>query len=317
MAGKQKFDRKLADLQALRDQGKSEAAREALRMALGDKNNFVVSKAALLAGELGEQGLFPELAGAFDRFLEDGAKTDPQCYAKNAIAQVLKDFEYEDPELYVRGLRHRQPEPVYGGQQDTAATLRATCAHALLICRSISDLKILGHLTDLLSDSEHTVRLEAARAIAALGRPEGALLLRLKIACGDGRSEVTGQCMSALLALDAEGGMAVVGRYLNGAGDDADLPYEAAAALGESREPAGFELLRERYERPADPHFRKVLLLSMGASLLPEAVDFLLSLIRADQGQRARDAIAALEPARYREEVRVRVEEAIRNAFPD
>lgn len=317
MAGKQSFDRKLAELQALRGQGKCEATRKALRQALLDKNNFVVSKAALLVGELGEQELIPELAAAFDRFLQDAAKTDAQCYAKNAITQVLKDFEYEDPELYIRGLRHRQPEPVFGGSRDTAATLRATCAHALIVCRSISDLKILGYLTDLLTDPEHTARLEAARAIAALGRPEGALLLRLKISCGDSNSAVVGQCMSALLALDAEPSVPLVARYLTAGDDDEDLPYEAAAALGESRQPAAFAALRERYERPADPRFRKALLLSMGASLLPEAIDFLLSLVRADQGQRARDAIAALEPARYRDEVRVRLEEAIRKAFPD
>ncbi|MFN7935372.1 MAG: HEAT repeat domain-containing protein [Bryobacteraceae bacterium] len=316
MAAKQSFDRKLAELQALRDQGKSEATRKALRHALLDKNNFVVSKAALLVGELSEPELIPELAAAFDRFLQDAAKTDPQCYAKDAIAQVLKDFEHEDPDLYIRGLRHRQPEPVFGGYRDTAATLRATCAHALIVCRSISDLKILGHLTDLLSDPEHTARIEAARAIAALGRPEGALLLRLKIACGDAKSEVVGQCMSALLALDPDPGVPLVAKFLAG-GDDEDLPYEAAAALGESRQPEAFTALRERYQLPADPRFRKALLLSMGASLLPEAIDFLLSLIRADQGQRARDAIAALEPARYREEVRVRLEEATRKAFPD
>lgn len=316
MAAKQSFDRKLEELQTLRDQGKCEATRKALRQALLDKNNFVVSKAALLVGELGEQELIPELTAAFDRFLQDAAKTDTQCYAKNAIAQVLKDFEYEDPELYIRGLRHHQPEPVFGGSRDTAATLRATCAHALIVCRSISDLKILGYLTDLLTDPEHTARLEAARAIAALGRPEGALLLRLKIACGDAQSEVVGQCMSALLALDPEPSVALVARYLT-AGDDEDLPYEAAAALGESRQPAAFAALRERFERPADPRFRKALLLSMGASLLQEAIDFLLSLVRADQGQRARDAIAALEPARYRDEVRVRLEEATRKAFPD
>lgn len=314
MAGKQSFDRKLAELQALREQGKSDATRKALRSALHDKSNFVVSKAALLVGDLQEQELIPELATAFDRFLQDATKTDPQCYAKNAVSQVLKDFEYEDPELYIRGLRHVQPEPVYGGSQDTAATLRATCAHALIVCRSISDLKILGHLTDLLSDAEHTARMEAARAIAALGRPEGALLLRLKIACGDGRSEVVGQCMSALLALDAEAGVPLVAKYLNGG--DEDLPYEAAAALGESRNVAAFEVLRTRYERPADPRLRKALLLSIGASLLPEAIEFLLAMIRPDQGQRARDAMTALEPACYREEVRVRMEEAVRKAFP-
>jgi len=316
MAGKQSFDRKLAEVQTLRDLGKCEETRKALRRALADKNNFYVSKAALLVGELGEQELIPELVAAFDRFLLDAVKTDPQCYAKNAVAQVLKDFEYEDPPLFLRGMRHRQMEPVYGGHQDTAATLRATCAHALVLCRSIGDLKILEALTDLLSDREHTARLEAARAMAALGRPEGALLLRLKIACGDARSEVVGHCMSALLALDAESGVPIVAKYLGDA-DDVDLPYEAAAALGESRQAAAFEALRERYEGLADPRFRKALLLSMGATLLPEAIEFLLSLVRADQGQRARDAIAALEPARYREEVRVRLEEAIRKAFPD
>ena len=35
----------------------------------------------------------------------------------------------------MRGLRHIQMEPVWGGQADSAATLRGTCALALIDCQ--------------------------------------------------------------------------------------------------------------------------------------------------------------------------------------
>ncbi len=36
------------------------------------------------------------MASAFSRFLENAAKTDPQCWAKNALAKAVADFGYQD-----------------------------------------------------------------------------------------------------------------------------------------------------------------------------------------------------------------------------
>ena len=315
MTGKQAFDKKVANLQSLAETGKSAETTEALRRALKDRSNFVVSKAADLCRKLACSELIPDLGVAFDRFLPDGAKADPQCWAKNAIARTLVGFDHPDSDLYLRGLRHFQPEPVFGGYQDTAATLRGTCAHALILCRDLSELTILRHLVDLLADPEPPARIEAVRAIAQLGRQEGALVLRTKIYCGDNRDDVIGHTMGALLALEPRDSIAVVAKFLGHANED--LRFEAAAALGECRDPEALETLRAHYQMARDPRWRRALLVSIGASLQQDAIDFLISLITSDNTRDASDAITALEPVRFREEQRARIESAVRQTDSD
>ncbi|MCC6364530.1 MAG: HEAT repeat domain-containing protein [Bryobacterales bacterium] len=312
MSGKQALDRKLEQLRELRANPLAPAATEALRRALKDRSNYAVSKAAALIAEMDRRDLVPELTAAFYRFLENPAKSDPQCWAKHAIAKVLKDWECEESALFLRGIRHVQLEPSWGGRQDSAAALRGACAFGLLNCRSVGDLEILRCLVDLLADADPSPRMDAARAVAALGRPEGALLLRLKIHAGDERAEVTGQCMAAYVALDPVEGAAFVAGYLEHPNED--LVFEAAAALGESKEPAAVEALRRRLEHTLDQRLRKALLLAIGATRQEAAIEYLLSLLPAGNAPTAAAALEALGPACFRDEIRARVEDAVRSA---
>jgi hypothetical protein len=93
---------------------------------LAHRNNFIVAKAADLVRDFRMADLVPDLLLAFDRFFENPVKTDPQCWAKNALSRALAAFEYQEPEIFLRGMRHIQMEPVWGGRSDTAGTLRAT-----------------------------------------------------------------------------------------------------------------------------------------------------------------------------------------------
>ena len=172
------FERRLEALQALRSAGDSASAREPLRQALNDRNNYLVSRAAEIVAELKLEELMPELLGAFDRFFVDPGASDPHCLAKNAIAKALRDLGHHGAPAYLRGIVHVQLEPTWGGRADTAATLRATCALALTDC-VLDHLEILTYLTDALADSEKLVRINAAIAIEQLGRPEGALLVAI------------------------------------------------------------------------------------------------------------------------------------------
>jgi HEAT repeat protein len=310
VAGKQAFDKKVADLQALVAQGKSEATVDALRRALKDRSNYVVGKAAEVAGRLSCSELIPELGAAFDRFMQDPVKTDPQCWAKNGITKALVSFDEPATTLYLRGLSHYQPEPSFGRPQDSAATLRAICAHALLLCRELSDITVLRHLVDLLADPEHSARIEACRAIAQVGRPEGALILRTKIYSGDEREEVIGHAMAALLALEPKESVPLIAKFLEHAKED--IRFQAASALAECREPEAFEALRRSHEQARDPQWRRTLLISIGASLQQPAIDFLIGLIQPENTRDAADAIAALEPVRFREEQKNRIEAAVR-----
>ena len=214
--GKQAFDKKIEELEALRSCPSSASTTDQLRKALRDRNNFLVSKAAAPAGELGLRDLIPDLESAFDWFLVNAAKSDPQCWAKNAIARALKALEHDDPSVFIRGCKHVQLEAIWGGRADSAATLRATCALALAAC-SLDRAKILQHLVDLLVDPETPVRVDAARAIAQLPGWDSALLLRLKALAGDKEPEVSGQCFTCLLDISPNDSLPLVARFLDDA----------------------------------------------------------------------------------------------------
>jgi len=177
--GKRTFEEQIAALDGLRQQS-PESCIEPLRKALGHRNNFVVGKAADLVREFRLDPLIPELLTAFDRFFENPIKSDPQCWAKNALSRALAAFEHEEAETFLRGMRHIQLEPVWGGRSDTAGTLRATCALALVQCRSLPEPNLLAHLVELFADQDKSVRVEVARAIEQVGSPSAVLLLRLR-----------------------------------------------------------------------------------------------------------------------------------------
>jgi HEAT repeat protein len=178
MPAKRTFDAELATLDALRD-ASPEAADPELAKALTHRNNLIVSKAATLTLHHQLTGLTPNLAAAFTRFVENSAKSDPQCWAKNALAKALAAFEYQEPELFLVGMRHIQLEPGWGGSTDTAGTLRSTCALALVQCRELNSHRLLTHLVPLLADKELPVRINVVRAIEQVGTDSATLLLRM------------------------------------------------------------------------------------------------------------------------------------------
>src|SRR5690348_15095929 len=107
-------------LSRLRD-GDPAAAVAAVRKGLRDRVGLVAAKAAKVAAELRLRETLPELAETFARLFEDAAQRDPQCWAKNAIAKALIDLDYRESGPFLRGARHVQMEPVWGGQADTAS----------------------------------------------------------------------------------------------------------------------------------------------------------------------------------------------------
>src|SRR5437899_4098782 len=109
MKGKRGFEEQIAALDGLRHE--LEGARiEPLRKALGHRNNFIVAKAADLVREFQLPELVPELLLAFNRFFESAEKTDPQCWAKNAVSRALAAMEHQEAEVFLRGIRHIQME---------------------------------------------------------------------------------------------------------------------------------------------------------------------------------------------------------------
>jgi HEAT repeat protein len=302
---KQVFERKINELEALRSASDSAATREQLSKALKDRNNYLVSKAAALVAELKHEELIPDLLMAFDRFFVDPVKLDPHCSAKNAIAKALKELRHRDPEPYLRGIVHVQFEPAWGGRGDSAATLRGTCALALTDCQ-LDDLEILTHLTDCLADPETLVRIDGAIAIDQLSRPEGALLLRLKLLTGDPEPDVLAQCFASFLSLAPRGAMSFISRFLRSA--DQEIQLEAASALAQCRDPEAIEILKEFWQEPLISFdLRRVVLINLGASPLPDAAEFLLSVISHESTELAASAITALATSRFHADMRERI----------
>jgi HEAT repeat protein len=304
---KKKFEEQLAALEELRGSGVAPATVDRFRKALANRNNYIVAKASKIAGELGLKALIPDLISALDRFFVDPVKSDPQCWAKNAIVQALGTLGHEESAAFIRGLRHVQMEPVWGGQADTAAALRGNCALALVQCRDLSDFSLLSHLIEILVDRDKTVRVEAARAIGRLSRPEAGLLLRLRALTGDDAPEALGACLSALLSIEGRQGIEFVSRFLERRAEDG---AEAALALGLMRTPEAVQALKERWSKERDVAFAGVLLSAIALSRQPEAIDFLIHLVETDSTS-AVDALGALASAGLPQEMNSRINAAV------
>ena len=311
------FDKDLAELEALVTSFRGgialdENAVKYLRKALTHRNNFLVSKAARLVADAELFDLLPDILAGYDRFFLDASKSDPQCWAKNALVKTLIKLEHREKDAYLRGLRHHQMEGSYGGLSDTAGALRGACAHALVDCPGISDAELLTILLEPLTDADKTVRIEAARALGQVGGVSAALLLRLRALLGSAvgdksEPEVLGAVYSALLALEGARAVGVVSAALK-EGDD--LAAEAAFALAESHLPEALAALTARLRSGADSWFSGVLLSAIALTRLPEAMDFLLKLIEAE-AREASVAIEAIGRTAPNTELRARLESAV------
>lgn len=284
--------RELDDVAACGDRAAQAAG---LETALGDRHGRVVAKAASLTAAALHYDLVPALVAAFPRFLDNGPKRDPGCLAKQALARALVALDADDVEFFLRGLRCRQLEPVYGGSVDTAAHVRASCAMGLV---ATGFARALLELTELLADPDAQARLGAVRAIACGNPREAVLLLRTKALNGDPEPAVVGECLSGLLTVEPEESTAFVARFL-GASREAEIRELAALALGESRLPEALNPLVEAWDDVLpDPSFRRVLIRAAGLHRSDAACDWLLTLVADGDGRFIDDALAALAAQR-------------------
>ncbi len=321
------LQQKLDALTPLRGQPHTQEAHEVLKRALGDKSNFVVAAAAEVLSETDPPELLALLIPAFEPFMKDPLRTDKGCKAKTAIAAALHRTEppiRDRKDLFLRGLRHIQKEPAWGGSVDTAVELRGTCALGL---SGLGYSGVIDDLAELLADPERGARAAAARAIGCAGFPEGVPLLRFKALTGDEDPQVLVECFGALLSLSPKDALPFVGRFLTRRSqpkehpllaqlDDeedrqGDDPAEAAAlALGQSRLDQALPLL-SAYVESLRPGKQRVALLALSTLRTPAAIDYLLSLVGRGQEATARQAVEALAVHRYDPTLRPRVEQAL------
>jgi hypothetical protein len=296
----------LAALNRLRDDPTSAAALAQLRQVLAGKSSHAAAKAAQIAGEFEISAVVSDLMAAFDRFMVNPVKSDPNCRAKAAIADALYRIGHDDESVFLRGIRHRQMEPVYGGRVDTAIDLRAACALGLA---RMNHPEVLIELADLLADPESRGRAAAAQAITYSGSDHGVPLLRLKVLSGDDDSSVISECLAGLLRLAPASSLPFAARLLDA--PDASISEAAALALGGSRLPEAFDVLRQWWERTTTVALRRTALLAIAMLRRDQPLDFLLALIKEADGPTAREAIAALAMYRHDDAFRQRVQECI------
>lgn len=304
-------DAKLARMRTLRTEPVTPELVSQLREALADKSNFVAAAAAEIVGERSFTDLVPDLVAAFHRFLEDPAETDKTCRAKIAIVEALHKLDADEERVYRAAIRHVQPEPRWGGSDDTAAPLRATAAFALVRLNP-RDLMVL--LADLLADPEKVARSAAAKALGASGALAAVPLLRFKARVGDEEPEVVVECLAGLMSAEPAESLEFVGGFLDA---DEEVAEGAALALGESRRPEALVILQKHWPRARrSEELGNVVLLAIAITRLPAAVDFLLEVLVSEGEPAAAGALSALAIHRHNPAIRDRVAAAVAKKGP-
>ncbi|MBD0335389.1 MAG: hypothetical protein ICV62_07870 [Cyanobacteria bacterium Co-bin13] len=295
MAKSRKLEELTDALNQIRTNPTSELGLTTLRQVSNSRYGVAVAQAAQLVAQFEIYLLMPELVTAFDRFLIKPQDSDPGCRAKQAIAEALYRLEHSDETLFLKGIRHVQWEPVWGGQVDTAPKLRGTCALGLVRMHYPA---VMVELADLLADPEPEARIGAARAIAYSENEMGVALLRLRVKVGD-TPPVLGECLIALLELAPMESLPLLQELLqagrksapNDLGETAEV---AALALGESRLPEAFPILRDWWQQTVNVDLRKTGLLAIATLRQDNALEFLLNLIAEGSLRDAKDALKAL-----------------------
>ena len=289
--------------------GYSAEAVAELKLVLEKQNGMVVAKAAPLIAEWYETALCDDLERCFYRLIENGADSDPQCWGKVAIVKALHDLLWQDSGVYISACKTVQLEPVRGGQDDAAVSLRIAAIEALMQ-RAVTDTTVLMEtLADLIADDSHRVRAEAVRASIYGPAEIVGPMLRLKIRVGDEEPRVLGNCFDTLLAkVPSEASVGLVHDFVFE--EDEILAAEAMASLASSSLPEAIHKVTSNYDTFEDEQLKRILLTSLGASPAQEAVEFLYLCLQKDLPD-ARWALAALEPKLHNEEIKQRVSEIL------
>ena len=199
-----------------------------------------------------------------------------------------------------------QFEPVWGGEEDSAAPLRAAAVFALARIGASEDLPLL---VDAMTDPEKDVRIASAQALACFGNQAVGLLLRFKARIGDREPEVLSECLSGLLTISPNENFPFVSDFLD-ISDPAKCEA-AVLALGKSRLPEAFEALKSCWRRAVFPGLREQVLLAIAMLRLPQAIDYLLEFVASDSESDAISALFALKIHNYDPRLRLRIAELI------
>ena len=224
--------------------------------------------------------------------------------AKNKAAgeRFVYVWTHLTQQRFLRGIHHVQMEGSWGPPVDAAAELRGICALGLV---RAGYRDVLLELAALLMDKEPQARQMAVRAVVYADQENGTLMLRMKVLGGDSDPDVISECLSGLMKLTPKKSLDFVAEFLES--NDPATAESAALAIGGSRLPEAFDLLRGKWESHLRPEPRKPLLLAIAMTRQPAAVDFLLERIIDDRPQPAADAVMAIGMYKHDEAIKARV----------
>lgn len=296
---------KLAVLKELEREPFSDGVRDELLRALANSVNIIIARAAEIMGRSGKTEFIQPLLARGEYLLKQTADADKACRAKEAIVQALDALGNNYESIYLRGIRYVQMEPVYGGRVDTAANFRGYCAQALA---RMNYAEAHLEIARLLFDPEMPARISAINAVTYLGDDKSELLLRTKVHAGDADMQVLGGCFSGLVAIAPERSVPFIAEFL--ANTESSCAEPAALALGESRLPEAFAILKARWENLVDYTFRKTLLLAIALIRSDDAFNFLLQIVREESRSAAIKALEVLDIYTAEERRREQIREA-------
>jgi hypothetical protein len=289
MARKSRLDDDLKGLEELRRDPPAEAPVAVLEAALSSRHGLLIAKAATIIREQRYGGFGGALESALGKLLEAAWSHDPGCEAKCAIVEAMGELGLRSEDLWLRGIRHQQMEPVWGKSIDTAGRLRGLCLHELAAVRH-PDAPY--EIVRLLHDKEPEARETAAEAAGMLPQIAAELLLRHKILSGDAEARVTLMCFEQLAAIAAAESMDFFAEQLQS--EAADIFEGAALAIASSHQPTAFPLLSEAFERRMEPRDRTLLISAIALLRSDDSLAFLLTVIEDGATTYARAAVKAL-----------------------
>jgi HEAT repeat protein len=210
-----------------------------------------VAEAAKYLADLESLAHVQPLMEAYDRIDADGIRLDKSCRARVEIVNALGRIASPLAEPTIRRAI-RTHQAAY--REDTARELRAAAAIAITKVDptgAIHDLALLLFDEDPgvahVALSEHifanaVVRMNAARALGALGQPAAAALLAVKLKYPGGEvPEVLAACLESFASLNPPNVLEVTAPYLKGR--DPFLAGSAAAALATQCGESALDLL--------------------------------------------------------------------------
>ncbi len=283
----------------------SQAARDEFSRVLLGQSNVLIARAARLIARAKDRELCPVLVEAFDRLLTLPADFDKSCRAKSAILDALDDLGYDGTEPFLAGIAYRQMEPVWGGEVDTAADLRATCA-IMLGQRYYPDIYFA--LVPLLVDPEPSPRVAAASVLGGLGSEASELLLMMKVLNPEQDPMVLRTCFAGLLSAGTDRSWKFVAGFLKS--PHTLLVESAAMALGESHDENAFKVLREAWESSVGLETAGALALALALNRTDRALDYLIGVISGSNPGSPKRAIEAVSIYSGDERLKERVREA-------